>query len=368
MVNFLKQQVANKKYDVYGIGHALLDLEYYIEPDFISTLDLHNNKTKKGSNKIKKGRMSLIGYQQQQTLREKLNHIPPRQMIPGGSAANSLFLLKHLGSEVYFHANLGQDAMGKHYHHCLEHSGLTTNVNSENLLDGSTGLCVVMITPDAERTMLTHLGVSDKFNPSKVDLEAIKNSKYLYIEGYLVTSPIAQELLTTMIEAAYQANTKVAITLSDASLVTNYNDIFHKFMTNHKIDLLFCNQHEACAFAKTQCLEKAKDYLKGFAQEFTVTIGEHGSYLYTNNTSHSIQGKKVKAINTLGAGDMYAGAFLYAINNGHTTYEAALFANEASAQIVTKHGPRLTHDEARKLLDTLTKTTSAENKEKSEVI
>ena len=351
MDTFSKQNP--KTCDVFGVGHALLDLEYYVKSDFIQNLDLTNNKTKKGSNKIKKGRMSLIGYQQQQTLREKLNNIAPRQMIPGGSAANSLFLLKHLGSEVYFHANLGQDAMGKHYKHCLEHSGLNTNIDNENLIDGSTGLCVVMITPDAERTMLTHLGVSDKFELSSVDLAAIRNSKYLYIEGYLVTSPIAQQLLAKMIETAYQSGTKIAITLSDASLVTNYNEVFHQFMTEHKIDLLFCNQHEACAFAKTQCIEQAKKHLKKFAQQFTITLGEKGSCLYDENKFHLIQGKKVNAINTLGAGDMYAGAFLYAINNGHTILEAANFANEASAQIVTKHGPRLTHEEAQDLLHKL---------------
>lgn len=326
-----------KKYDIFGIGHALLDLEYHVDHDFLA------------KNSIKQGSMSLVNFEQQQKLRDQLLNNSPDQMLPAGSAANTLFLIRHLGTKVYFHANLGQDVMGKHYQQCLEHTGLKTNVSADKLLPGNTGVCLVMITPDAERTMLTNLGVSDKFEHNSINITEMQRSKYVYIEGYLVTSPIAKTLLNTLITKARESKTKIALTLSDATLVANYHETFIHLMQKNPIDLLFCNQHEACAFAKTDNIDQAKEFLKQYSKQFVITLGADGSCIYDGSEFHYIQGEKVNAINTLGAGDMYAGAYLYAITKGFSPKDAGLFANKASSKIVTQSGPRLSAKEAKLL-------------------
>lgn len=334
----LKNSIKNKKiYDVFGIGNALLDLEYRVEKQFLT------------ENNISQGRMSLVNFNQQQKLRDKLSKSSPNQMLPGGSAANTLFLMSNLGSKVYYHANLGNDVMGKHYFHCLKHNGLSTNITEKTLTPGSTGVCLVMITPDAERTMLTNLGISNQFTQENINLEKIKLSKYIYIEGYIITCKFAPDILKSIIKIAKDNNTKIALTLSDAMIVNNFHNIFHEIMHDEPIDLLFCNKHEACAFAKTDNLEKVKEYIKTYSKQFIITLGKDGSCLYDGKQFHHIPGKNVNAINTLGAGDMYAGAYLYASTQKMSPTESALFANEASAKIVTKSGPRLSLQEAQNL-------------------
>jgi sugar/nucleoside kinase (ribokinase family) len=334
--------IHTKIYDVFGIGNALLDLEYRVEQAFL----IKNN--------IAKGRMSLVNFNQQQKLRDKLSKSSPNQMHPGGSAANTLFLMSNLGSKTHYHANLGNDVMGKHYFHCLNHTGLSTNITENTLTPGNTGVCLVMITPDAERTMLTNLGVSNQFHKDHIDIEKIQKAKYVYIEGYIITCDNSYEIIGNIINTARASQTKISITLSDAILVDNFHDTFHKIINKENpIDLLFCNKHEAFAFAKTNDLSQVKEYLKNYSKQFVITLGKEGSCIYDGEKFHHINGKKVNAINTLGAGDMYAGAYLHAITQGLSAQDAAAFANEASSKIVTKSGPRLSTQEAHKLRELL---------------
>ena len=331
-----------KEYDVFGIGNALLDLEYRVDQNFL----IKNN--------IAQGRMSLVNFNQQQKLRDQLSKSSPSQMHPGGSAANTLFLMCYLGSKIYYHANLGNDVMGKHYFHCLTHTGLNTNITEETLTLGNTGVCLVMITPDAERTMLTNLGISNQFCDDNINIEKIQKSRYLYIEGYIITCDNAPKIMKNIIKIAKAAKTKIAMTLSDAILVENYHKTFHKIINKENpIDLLFCNKHEACAFAKTNDFEKVKEYLKNYSKQFIITLGKDGSCLYDGEKFYHIPGKIVNAINTLGAGDMYAGAYLHAMTQDLSPQNAARFANDASSKIVTKSGPRLSLQDAQNLKKTL---------------
>ena len=205
---------------------------------------------------------------------------------------------------------------------------------------GETGKCLVLITPDAERTMLTHLGISETLCSKVLHAAAIAQAQYVYIEGYLVTSPTGRAAAIELREAAEKHGVKTALSLSDPGMVEFFGDGLRDMM-GAGVDLLFCNEDEARGFTATENNTSAVEQLKKYAKTFAITCGARGALVFDGNTLHTIAPHTVKAIDTNGAGDMFAGAFLYAITHGYSWIEAGNLASRAAAEVVSHYGPRL---------------------------
>ena len=204
-----------------------------------------------------------------------------------------------------------------------------------------TGSCLVLTTPDGERTMNTCLSVSSKFSSKNINFDDLKLSKYLYIEGYLVTSDIAIEAIRKSIEFSKKNNIKIALTFSDLSMVKYFKDKFH-FILDNKIDLLFCNEEEALTYSGTDKIEEAYQYLLKFSSMVIITMGGDGSIIINDSGDKiKIEPYKTNPLDTVGAGDTYAGAFLYGINNGMTIKQSGNLASALSSKVISKLGPRL---------------------------
>jgi fructokinase len=326
-----------KKYHVYGIGNALVDAEFEVDDAFFV------------ANGIEKGFMTLVSDEQQRVLMQTLiDTVGLRNRAGGGSAANTLYALSQFGGSAYFAGKVAKDELGDFYVQQLGHHNIETNLGDERD-QGSTGRCLVMISPDAERTMHTFLGVSELVSLDEIDVEAIKASEYAYIEGYLVTSPSAKEAVKELKRVAEANGVKTAMTFSDPAMVEYFTDGVREVIGSG-VDLLFCNEKESMLWTDAPDFEQAYDLLKQHARQFVVTRGSRGARLFDGDRYIEIGAHPVKAVDTNGAGDMFAGAFLYGITHGHDFETAGRLASLASATTVSSFGPRLPSAEHRNIL------------------
>lgn len=315
-------------YHIYGIGAALVDTE--IE---VSDQDLDNFQ-------IEKGVMTLVDEQRQHELMDHLSdHLVASKRASGGSACNTIIAASYFGAKNFYSCKVANDENGEFYINDLRAAGVDLHHNG-SLDPGITGKCLVMITPDAERTMNTFLGISADLSEAELHLDAVAQSQYVYIEGYLVSSPTGKAAAIKLRELAEQQGVKTSLSLSDPAMVEFFGEGL-KEMIGNKVDLLFCNADEALKFTQTQSIDDAAEQLKNCANTFAITLGAKGALVFDGSDYINIDPQPVKAIDTNGAGDMFAGAFLYAITHGHTFAEAGKLASAAAAQLVTQFGPRL---------------------------
>ncbi|QSE97947.1 adenosine kinase [Fulvivirga lutea] len=324
-----------KKYDVYGIGNALVDIVTEVQDDFLKEFN------------VEKGLMTLVDEARQHELVNAI-HLPTSNMQCGGSAANSIIAVSQFGGKSYYSCKVAQDDMGKFYLDDLKENGVDTTLIFEKAPAGITGKCLVMTTPDANRTMNTFLGITSTFSKDQVNEAALKDSKYLYMEGYLVPGESGQEAMKYAKKLAEENGVKVAMTFSDPSMVKYFKPQMEEIV-GASVDLLFCNEEEAMLFTGKDSLDEAREELKKVAKRFAITQGANGAMIFDGDTYIDIEPYKVSAIDTNGAGDMFAGAFLYGITNGHSYADAGKLASLASSKVVSKFGPRLEWHEAKEV-------------------
>src|SRR5690349_9766121 len=316
-----------KLYDVYGLGNALVDIVTEVDLDFFVR------------NGIEKGVMTLVDEKRQHQLIHAID-MKKSKMSCGGSAANTIIGVSQFGGKGYYSCLVARDELGKFFLQDMKRNGVETNLTPETCPEGITGKVLVMTTPDAERTMNTFLGISSHLSPKHLDENALLNSTYLYLEGYLVTSPSGLEAMKEAKKIAERNNLKTALTFSDPSMVKYFSPQMQEVI-GASVDLLFCNEEEAMIFTGTENLDQAREKLKDVAKHFVITLGANGAMIYDGDTFIQIEPYRVKAIDTNGAGDMFAGAFLYGITHGHSYAEAGKLASLASSRVVTQFGPRL---------------------------
>jgi len=244
---------------------------------------------------------------------------------------------------------VANDEMGQSYLQDLVDCGIETNLQHHDHEPGITGQCLVFVTPDADRTMNTHLGISAQFSEKELVPSAIKDSEYLYIEGYLVADPHGKSAAIKARETAQNAGNQVALSLSDLNMAKFFKEGFLEIIGDG-IDLIFSNETEALTMGQTEDLAEAADYLKTLSKGFVITRGAKGSLVYDGENLLEIAPNAVKAIDTVGAGDMFAGAFLYGLTHGMNHADAGKLASAASARLVTSYGPRLEPQEAKEVL------------------
>ena len=328
-----------KKYDIYGIGNALVDTEYEVDDAFIS---------KAG---VGKGLMTLIDSDERKRLLNLLEVEHEHRAIKqagGGSAANTMVAAAQLGANSFYSCKVASDETGDFFMSDLKIAGVDTNLDAGRE-EGITGKCISMVTPDAERTMTTNLGISETLSPNELNREALRNSTYLYIEGYLVTSPTAFEAVKETINIAKEAGVQVSLTLSDPAMVENFKASFDA-LAELGIDLIFCNEDEARLWTAASNRGEAMARLKTVCGKVVMTCGKEGALVFDGSEETMSVGVPTKAVDTTGAGDIFAGTFLFGLTHGMSFPACADLANRAASLLVSSFGARADQAALRGLL------------------
>ena len=315
-------------FDLYGLGNALVDTEYHISDKLLVGLG------------VEKGMMTLIDDAQLAVLEEQLrNQGELKKQASGGSAANSLIAAANFGAKVFYSCKVADDELGAFYHQDLVDSGVATNLDQIRE-PGTTGRCLVMVTDDAERTMNTFLGITGDLGAHEIDETALKASHMLYIEGYLASSDKAREAAIRAHQIAKEAGIQVALTFSDPAMVTYFKDQVSE-MVGDGVDLLFCNEQEAMTWTGEESIESALTALSNTATQWVCTRGKDGATVFDGTQRFDIPGRVVTPVDTNGAGDMFAGAFLYGLSNDWGFEKSARFGVHTSGYLITQYGPRV---------------------------
>lgn len=317
----------SQRYQIYGMGNALVDYEIETDREELANLS------------IEKGVMTLIEAERQEQLFESVGRRSHARAC-GGSAANTIIGAQTLGSSCFYSCKVANDETGQFYRDDLVSHGVETNLQSEALPDGLTGKCLVFITPDADRTMNTFLGITGDIGFSQVDQDALARSEYLYVEGYLAGSPSALDAAVKAMKTAKKLAVRTAFSLSDPNMVKFCREGLQAIIGDG-VDLLFCNYDEATEYSDTNNLNDAIKYLSKIAKILVVTLGPDGAVIVSNQGRIDIKGHVVTAIDTNGAGDLFAGSFIHALAQKYSLKQCGDIASFASAQLVTQFGPRL---------------------------
>ena len=316
-------------FDVFGLGNALLDINYQVSEEF---LQKHH---------LQKGRMALIEENQLADL--SAWELPPAQMSSGGSAANSMIALALLGGKAYYACQVAPDKEGQAYLTDLQKVGVQVSPlpDSQAYRGKATGRCCVFISPDAERTMYTYLGACTSLDPHLIDAAKIRAAQMVYVEGYLTAQKAAEDAVMKTVALAQQEQKPLALTFSDVNIIQNCRSVLLQILQN-KIAYLFCNAQEALAFTGEKEILLAGEALLEVAENVCLTCGPQGAYVWGKaGKGVMISAPSVKAIDTNGAGDMFAGCFLYGITHHWPPEKAAQLACHAAAYLTTQPGARL---------------------------
>lgn len=317
-----------KKYKVYGIGAALVDTEIKVDDTDLANMN------------VEKGLMTLVD---EDRLKELLGHLEGHLITAvhssGGSGGNSVIASALFGAPAFMSCKVANDIDGDIYIADLEAAGVDHSMTGPRE-NGITGKCLVLITPDAERSMNSYLAINDTLSVDQVDSAAIENSEWVYIEGYRVTADTSREAAIRTREIAQAAGVKTALSFSDPGMVEFFRDGMQEII-GEKVDLIFCNEAEAKGWSDTQDLNVAIEGLKKTASSFALTKGDQGAIVFDGSTTTEIPVHRVHALDSNGAGDMFAGAFLYALTRGEDFATAGRFAGLCAGKIVANYGPRL---------------------------
>jgi hypothetical protein len=326
-----------RTYDVYGIGNAITDLQLRTDDDFLSAIG------------VDKGIMTLVDEARQSEVLQALDGQAVHR-CSGGSACNTIVGIADFGGRTAYACKVGADATGHRYLAELRELGVAVEVPQA---PGQSGTCVVLITPDAQRTMLTHLGISSELSEVDIVEAEIAKARYIYVEGYLFAGDGTRAAALKAIRLAKKNGVKVALTVSDPFLIQLCRDTFWELIKG-PVDLLFCNHEEATALTGEGDAVACAQAIHAHAANVALTLGRQGSLLMHDGELTPIEGVAVSAVDTTGAGDMYAAGVLYGINNGLSWKQAGHLGSHAAARIVSQLGARLgrrfTPEEIRVLL------------------
>lgn len=322
------------KHDVYGVGNALVDIQANVSDALLQQITQDVQPTT--HDRIAKGTMHLVDTATQGHILRLLENVDTHT-VSGGSAANTMIGVAHLGGRAAYAGKVGNDVHGAFYAEDLHKAGVAYRVPFG---DEETGTCVILVTPDAQRTMFTHLGISTALTPDDIDEAAIRASQWVYVEGYLWDAPGPKAASLKAMEVACRYGVKVAYTFSDPFCVRRARSDFQDF-TRRFVDLVFCNEEEALAFTNAGTAEDAIGTITTLETAVAITRGAQGSLLAMNGTRHVVPSVSVEAIDSTGAGDLYAAGVLHGLCSGKTPAEAGQLGSELAARILTVRGARL---------------------------
>lgn len=317
--------MTQKDVDVCGIGNGLVDILVRIEEAEFQRLG------------YPKASMHLVELAEQRKLLGGLRHHRPT-MASGGSVANSIIALAQLGAATGFLCSLGDDEYGRLYIHEMNQFGI--ELGGELSEGEATGTVAILVTPDAERTMRTCLAVSARISAAHVDEELIARSKWLFVEGYLFANPeYGQEAIRQAVTFARANGTKIAVTLSESWVVEHFRPALDATLGDTA--LLFSNLNEARALTGLTQPQEVFAAIRTIAPNVVMTAGPDGAHISYEGTVQHVPAVRCDPLDLTGAGDMFAGAFLYGITQGTPPVDAARAACFLSSKVISQIGPRL---------------------------
>lgn len=316
--------MADSRYHVAGIGNAIVDVLVHADDALLAELGLT------------KGVMTLIDAAAAERIYEKL---PPGIECSGGSAANTMVGIASLGGRGVYVGKVKDDQLGGVFQHDIRKAGVDFPTLPAG--DGpSTARCFVLVTPDAQRTMLTYLGACIELTPHDVDEAVIAASEVTYLEGYLYDPPLAKRAFLKAADTAHKAARLVSLSLSDPFCVDRHRTAFQDLVSNH-VDILFANEAELMSLYQSASFDEAVKAVRGHCRVAAVTRGAKGSIVITDEDVHVVGADAVsRVVDTTGAGDLYAAGFLHGFTQGRDLATCAMLGGIAAGEIISHFGAR----------------------------
>jgi sugar/nucleoside kinase (ribokinase family) len=312
------------RYDVVGIGNALVDVLVHRDDAFLT------------NHELVKGSMTLIDVERAVALSAVANG---GVEISGGSAANTMCGVASFGGRAAFIGKVSDDQLGQVFAHDLRAENVAY-ANALNAAEVPTGRCIIVVTPDGQRTMNTFLGVASMLGPDDVADEVVADSSVLYMEGYLWDRPEAMEAYRKAARVAHEAGRKVSLTLSDSFCVQRHHAAFLDLVRT-EVDILFANETEICALYETGSLDVAYDAVRQHCELAAITLGPIGAAIVSRERVDVVPAEPVeRVVDTTGAGDLFASGFLYGVTHGADAVESARLGSIAAAEVIAHVGAR----------------------------
>lgn len=316
---------SSKPLHVVAIGNAIVDVMAFADDAFIVT---HG---------MRKGGMTLIDQARGDAVYDAMGSAVE---VSGGSAANTLAGMASLGAKTGFIGKVADDELGRIFRHDLRGAGVTFDSLAAGSEGAGTGRCLILVTPDGQRTMNTYLGAAGFLTEADMDPALIASAQVLYTEGYMWFDPTTKAAIRRSFAVARAAGTQIAFSLSDAFCVEGHRDEFLQMIADD-FDILFCNEAEAQALYPELTFEAVLDQLQGKCAIVAVTRSEKGSLILTPDARITIHASSVaKVVDTTGAGDLYAAGFLYGLTHGRSLGECGRLASACAGEIITHLGAR----------------------------
>ena len=311
-------------YDVVGIGNAIVDVLAKVGDGFLTERNLH------------KGGMTLLDAA---TAGKIYTDIVPEREVSGGSAANAVAGMASLGSDCAFIGKVYDDELGQNFRRDIGAAGI--DFFTPPLLEGpATGRSIVLVTPDAERSMFTYLGAATRLTAEDIDENIIKASRYIYLEGYLWDEAHAKEAVLKACELAHKYNRKIAFTLSDCNCIIRHREDLLKLVTDC-VDVLFANENEIKALFNTDDFMAALDMIKPLVEIAAITRNAKGSVVVNGRVKIFVEAEKMdNVVDSTGAGDLYAAGFLYGMTKDRSLGTCAMIGSIAASEIISHYGAR----------------------------
>ncbi|HLO77914.1 MAG TPA: adenosine kinase [Magnetospirillum sp.] len=316
--------MVDTRYHVAGIGNAIVDVLVHADDSLLETLGLA------------KGVMTLIDAEQAERIYEQL---PPGIECSGGSAANTIVGVASLGGKATYMGKVKDDQLGQVFGHDIRKAGVDFHTAAAQG-GPSTARCFVLVTPDAQRTMLTYLGACIELTPDDVDDGVIAASAVTYLEGYLYDPPLAKRAFLKAADAAHKAGRMVSLSLSDPFCVDRHRAAFAELVSGH-VDILFANEAEITSLYQTTDFDDAVRQVRAHARVAAITRGAKGSVVVTADDVHVVAAEAgLRVVDTTGAGDLYAAGFLYGFTQGRDLATCALLGGLAAGEVISHIGAR----------------------------
>jgi fructokinase len=313
-----------KTLDVVGIGNAIVDVLVQADDAFLT------------GHGLTKGTMALVDEHQAERLYASVG---PGLETSGGSAANTLAGIAQLGGRAGFIGRVRNDQLGAIFAHDIRSVG--AHFETPAAVSGpSTARCLILVTPDAQRTMCTYLGASVGLDPADLDLALVRQAKVLYLEGYLWDSEEAKRAFIAAAQVMRESGGQVALSLSDAFCVDRHRQSFQELVDGH-VDVLFANEMEICSLYESESFEAAAEQVRGRCRVAALTRSEKGSLVLSGGDTLAIPPFHLgDLVDTTGAGDLYAAGFLYGYTQGADLEHCGRLGSLCAGQVVTQLGPR----------------------------
>ena len=314
-----------KTYQIVGIGNALVDVLSHCDDAFLA------------ENAIEKGIMQLIDMERAVAL---YSRIGPALEVSGGSAANTIAGAAQLGGRVAYVGKVTDDQLGRIFAHDLRAQGATYETRMAPAgNDAETGRCIVLVTPDGERTLNTYLGSSEHLEADDIDEEMMALAEWIFLEGYRFDGPGSHAAFARAIAATKAAGGKVAITLSDPFCIDRHREAFAK-MLREDVDLLFANRAEIGSMYETDDMDAALERAAAEVEIVVATDSGNGAYVISGADRWHVPAIPTEIKDATGAGDLFAGAFLWGLTNGHELETCTRMANIAASEVISHIGAR----------------------------